>query len=157
MAQLIAAVARNRVIGNNGQLPWHIPEDLRYFKHTTMGHALLMGRKTYASIGRPLPGRRMLVLSRNTATIPGVTVYTSLQDALREYPNAFVIGGAEIYAQSLPHVSKLFLTEIDREFEGDTFFPAWDPQAWTRIESIPGQNCAELGFNYRFCVYTPKV
>jgi dihydrofolate reductase len=127
---LIAAVARNGAIGKDNALLWHLPGDLPRFKQLTMGSPLIMGRKTYDSIGRPLPGRRNIVISRNPDwSVPGVEIAHSLDEALAlvaEVPQAFVMGGGQIYAQALPHADELVLTEVDQDVQdADTFFPDW--------------------------------
>ena len=136
MIKAIVAMAENRVIGNAGAIPWHLPEDFKFFKATTMGHAILMGRKTYASIGRPLPGRENIVLSRfmPTESVPaGVTIIRSL-DELKELENKlngrdlFVIGGEEIYRLLLPRVQELYVTKVPRSIDGDTRFPEFESQ-----------------------------
>lgn len=124
---LIAAVARNRAIGIAGKLPWHIREDLQRFKRLTTGHAVLMGRKTWESIGRPLPDRRNVVVTRGT--IAGVETYPSVDAALTALAGedvVFVIGGGELYRHLLPSADRLHLTIVDREVEADTFFPAYE-------------------------------
>jgi dihydrofolate reductase len=123
----IAAVARNRGIGLDNKLPWRIPEDFAFFKATTMGQALLMGRKTYESIGRPLPGRTTIVLSRSGFTAPGVLVARDWQDAARLAPDLklFLAGGAALYAEALPWCTELLLTHVDMEPKADAFFPDW--------------------------------
>jgi dihydrofolate reductase len=133
---LIAAVARNGVIGRENKLPWRIPGDLPRFKQTTLGQTLIMGRKTFESIGRPLPGRQTIVVTRRlTFAANGVEVANTLDDAFARVrtPVAFVAGGAEIYAQSLPRADRLLLTEIDADFEGDAYFPAFDRAAWKLV------------------------
>ncbi len=129
----IVAMSDNRVIGNGDSIPWHLPEDFKFFKATTMGHAIVMGRKTYDSIGRPLPGRENIILSRtmpeneNTA---GVTIIRSPGELL-QLPNAddfFVIGGAEIYRLLLPYCTELLITKVPRIVEGDTFFPEFEAE-----------------------------
>ncbi len=124
----IAAMSENRVIGDGNRIPWHLPEDFQWFKRTTMGHALVMGRKTFESIGRPLPGRQTLVLSRGAITHPGVTAIRSLIEALEAAGNreAFLCGGAEVYAQALPFCSDLYLTHVKRVVDGDAFFPPYE-------------------------------
>jgi dihydrofolate reductase len=120
----IAAMSRNRVIGADGKIPWYISEDLKFFKRTTLGHIIVMGRKTYDSLGKPLPGRENWVLSRG-AQIEGVTMLRSL-DAIQEPSDGrklYIIGGAELYTALLPTCSELLLTHVDHEVEGDTFFP----------------------------------
>ena len=123
----IAAVARNRGIGLNNKLPWRIPEDFAFFKATTMGQVLLMGRKTYESIGRPLPGRTTVVLSRSGFTAPGVTVVRDWKEAAAVAPDRtlFLAGGAALYAEALPWCSELILTHVNLEPEADAFFPDW--------------------------------
>ena len=127
------AMAENRVIGNAGTIPWHLPEDFKFFKATTMGHAILMGRKTYESIGKPLPGRENIVLSRTISETPGVTVIRSLDD-LKDLEDKlddrdlFVIGGQEIYRLLLPRVEELYVTKVPRQIEGDTHFPDFESQ-----------------------------
>jgi len=134
---LIAALGRNRVIGKDGTMPWHLPEDLKHFKALTMGHPMIMGRKTFDSIGRPLPGRRSIVITRDRAwRVPGVEVAHSFDEALDlagPADRVFVIGGGEVYAVSLPFADRLELTEVDAEPEGDTWFPEWDPAQWREV------------------------
>jgi dihydrofolate reductase len=123
----IAAMSRNRAIGVDCRIPWHISEDLKFFKRTTLGHIIVMGRKTYDSIGKPLPGRENWVVSRE-ADIAGVTVLRSL-DAITEPADGrqlYIIGGAQLYAALLPRCTELLLTRINREVEGDTFFPEFE-------------------------------
>ena len=128
---IIAAVAENGVIGVDGDLPWRLPEDLKHFKRTTSGHPIIMGRKTYESIGRPLPRRHNIVLTRNPDyEAPGCTVVQSLEAALEvawaEDDEVWVIGGAGLYAAALPRATRLELTEVHRSVPGDTFFPEFD-------------------------------
>lgn len=124
---IIAALARNRGIGKDGRLPWHIPEDLRRFKKLTLGHAVLMGRKTWQSLGKPLPGRRNVVFSK--APIAGAETYGSVDaalDALKDEERVFVIGGGEIFALFIDRADELYLTIVDREVDADTFFPPYE-------------------------------
>lgn len=135
---LIAAVAANGVIGSDNALPWRLPEDLKRFKALTMGHPVIMGRKTFESIGRPLPGRRNIVISRNAGyQAEGCEVANSLSAALdscqADSNEIFVIGGAQIYAEALPQARRLYLTEIRRDFAGDARFPAFDRHHWQEI------------------------
>ena len=152
---LIAAVARNRVIGSDNALPWRLPADIKRFKELTLGHPIIMGRKTWVSLGRPLPGRSNIVISRDPDfSAPGATVVASLAAALAACAGAqeaFVIGGAEIYALALPAAQCLQLTEIDRAFPGDTHFPDFDPSAWR--ETARERHRAEAGFDYAFVTY----
>ena len=124
----IAAMSLNRVIGNGLEIPWHIPEDFKWFKETTMGQVLVMGRRTFDSIGKALPGRETMVLSRGDFSHPDVTVIQSLDEVASrlEGRTAFIAGGAQIYEQALPLCSDLFLTIVQREVEGDVFFPAFE-------------------------------
>ena len=118
----------NRVIGCRGRIPWHLPEDFRWFKRTTLGHVLVMGRRTFESIGRPLPGRETVVLSRSGFDFPGVRTVASLDeiDLAHEPREVFVCGGAQVYAAALPWCSDLFLTRLEMVVEGDTFFPPFE-------------------------------
>ena len=136
---LIVAVARNGVIGRDGGLPWRLPEDLKHFKTLTTGHAIVMGRRTFVSIGRALPGRRNLVVSRTLVDVPeGVEVFDSLGTALSAArttdPEPFVIGGAALYAEALPLATTIHLTEIDREVDGDVFLPPIDRDLFREAE-----------------------
>ena len=128
--QAIAAMSLNRVIGNKNNIPWHLPEDFKWFKKTTMGHVLLMGRKTFNSIGRPLPGRDTVVLTRNPESIIGIPTFNSIEafEQADEFQKrkVFVCGGAEIYRQTLEKCSDLFLTLVKQKIEGDTFFPDYE-------------------------------
>ena len=133
---LIVAMAKNRVIGNKNQMPWHLPADFAYFKKVTLEHPVIMGRKTFLSIGRPLPRRRNIVVSRNPAfRADGIDVAASLDEAINMCQNEkpFVIGGASLYAEALPRVDRVYLTEVDATPEGDTFFPALEEKTWREI------------------------
>ena len=134
-------MATNRVIGADGSLPWHLPADLRQFRAVTMGHHLLMGRTTFESIGRPLPGRTSIVLTRDhSAVIPGALVAHSLAEALdlaAGEPELFVIGGEEVFRATLPIADRILLTEIRIDVAGDTVFPEVDPAAWIVVSSVP--------------------
>ncbi len=131
---LIVAMAQNRTIGVNNTLPWRCPEDLKHFKTLTMGHHMIMGRKTFDSIGKPLPGRTTVIVTRNTELkIEGCLVAHSLPEAIQLCAGddeIFVVGGAELYAQALPLVNTLYITEIQQEVEGDAHFPAFDKNTW---------------------------
>ncbi len=142
---MIAAMAHDRVIGKDNQMPWHLPADLAHFKRVTLGKPVLMGRKTFESIGRPLPGRRNLVISRNPGyQVEGIEVVGSVEAALAMLAGSsveelMVIGGGHLYAEMLPSADCLYLTRIDLAVEGDTRFPAFDDGQWQRIacESHP--------------------
>lgn len=140
IVSLIVAVSANGVIGLDGGIPWHLPEDLKLFKETTMGHTLIVGRKTYQSIGRPLPGRQMIVLTRQADYVAeGCQVVGSLEEALmiaREAgeDEAFVAGGAEVYALALPLAERIYWTQVHAEVEGDTYFPEFEREDWLEVE-----------------------
>lgn len=162
---LILARARNGVIGINNTLPWHLPEDLAFFKRTTMGAPIIMGRKTHESIGRALPGRRNIVVTRNaayqspfiitnpaTTSVAVVTSLTAATDLCHDVPEVFLIGGAELYQQAMPLASKLYLTEIDHDFAGDAFFPEIDQQTWQAVQR-ESHHSQSNGWDYAFVVY----
>ncbi len=139
---MIAAMAHDRVIGLDNQMPWHMPADLAHFKRVTLGKPVLMGRKTFESIGRPLPGRRNLVISRNPGfKAPGIEVFSSIDEVLATLSEAespeelMVIGGGHLYGQLLPQADRLYLTRIDLAVAGDTRFPAFDDEQWLLVES----------------------
>ena len=145
---MIAAMARNRVIGIDNQLPWYLPEDLKFFKRMTQAKPLVMGRKTFQSIGRPLPGRLNIVVTRDSEfahdgvrvchDLPSALVLADQQAIIDGVEEIMVMGGAEIYAQALPHASRLYLTEVDIEVEGDASFPEIDPAEWEEVQRVPG-------------------
>ena len=128
MFKAIAAMSLNRVIGRGNQIPWHLPEDFKWFKKMTTGNVVVMGRKTFESIGRPLPNRETIVVSRSGFSHPGVRTVTSLDqiDLPADSRDVFICGGAQIYEQALPKCSDLYLTLVKREVEGDTFFPRFE-------------------------------
>ena len=133
---LIVAYSKNRTIGKNNQLPWYLPADLKHFKQITLGKPIVMGRKTFESIGRPLPGRRNIIISRGDKKFEGCELFSSLEAALLALKNEteiMIIGGATLFAQTLPFVQKIYATEIDADIEGDTFFPEIDKDAWELI------------------------
>jgi dihydrofolate reductase len=158
---LIAAVARNKVIGRDNRIPWRLPEDLKHFRKLTMGHAVIMGRKTFESIvassGIPLPGRDNIVLTRSREwTGSGCRIAHSLAEALAAVParsDAFVIGGAEIYSLALPLASRLYMTEIGHDFAGDAFFPEFDRSRWQEIARASYESGGEQGLGYAFVEY----
>lgn len=156
--EIVAAVAANGAIGRDGQLPWHLPDDLRHFKALTMGHPVIMGRRTYESVGRPLPGRLTIVISHSLANPPHqeVKLANSLEAAIalaaQATPGpAYVVGGAEIYRLALPRVSTMHLTELDEPVDGDTYFPMFDRCAWwIATETIhPPDDLHKIGFRIR--------
>lgn len=156
MISIIFAMDRNRLIGKNNSLPWHLPGDLAYFKKVTLGHAVIMGRKTYESIGRPLPGRRNVIVTRNQDyTADGCTICRSIGEALDlcSDEEAFVIGGADIYSKFLPYADRLYITLIDQEFEGDTYFPEIDYSVWKLVSRTMGEKNEKNPYTYSFLVY----
>ena len=132
---LIAAMARNHVIGSHGDIPWYLPADLKYFKKMTMGKPVIMGRKTFDSIGKPLPGRDIIVITRNPDAykVEGVQVVDSIDAAIAaagDVPEIMIAGGAEIYQQTIARADHMYITRVDGVFEGDAFFPEFDPLDW---------------------------
>lgn len=153
---LIWGQDRNGLIGKANSLPWHLPADMAWFKRQTMGKPVLMGRKTYASIGRPLPGRTNLILTRQQGlTIDGCRVVHALAEALEAVADAeelMVMGGAEIYAQLIDHATRLYITEIDAEFDGDAWFPHFDRTAWRKIFFEKNQPDEKNCYPYTFTI-----
>jgi dihydrofolate reductase len=154
---LIWAMDKNRLIGNDNALPWQLPADMQWFRKQTMDKPILMGRKTFDSIGKPLPGRTNIILTRQQGlTIEGCTVVHSLAEAMAAVPNAgeiMVIGGSEIYALLLPEADRLYCTLIDAEFEGDAWFPEFDMSGWTLQLMEPHEADEKNGYPYRFVIY----
>ncbi|CAB3843556.1 MAG: dihydrofolate reductase [Achromobacter sp.] len=152
---LIVAYSTNRAIGRDNALPWKLPGDLAHFKRSTLGHPIIMGRKTWESLGRPLPGRANIVISRNPAfEAAGATVVATLEAAVAacgDSAEAFVIGGAQIYAQALPLASRVLATEVHAEVEGDAFFPLLPGFQWR--ETARAAQPAENGYRYDFVTY----
>ncbi len=163
---LIAAMAQNRVIGHLNQLPWQLPADLKRFKALTMGHRIVMGRNTFESIGRPLPGRENIVVSRTLQRREGITIVGDLETALRlpstENQSVFIIGGGQLYAHALanfaPQINCMELTIIDHPFAGDAWFPNYDEDDWICEASEKHVHSAEDGnsFTYEFCTLTRR-
>ena len=156
---LIAAIARNRTIGLNNALPWHLPEDLKHFRALTTGHHIIMGRKTYESLGRLLPERTTVIVTRNIDfAVPGAVVAHTLEQALAASAGddeAFLIGGAELYREGLKLAQRLYLTEIDADFAGDVFFPEFDTSAWRETARVPG--ISAQGLPFAFVTYERKA
>ena len=157
---MIAAMDRKHLIGNNNQLPWHLPADFAHFKSTTMGKPIVMGRKTFESIGKPLPGRSNIVLSRNPETqFDGVVCVNRFEDALAAVPDAeeiMIIGGSTIYEMLLPQANRLYLTFVDAEFEGDAWFPKFDVNQWFESESVVRQADEKNAYDCRFVTLEKK-
>lgn len=156
---VIVALAKNRVIGLNNTLPWHLPEDLKRFKQLTMGHHIIMGRKTYESLGRLLPGRQTVIVTRNPDyKADGAIVVHSLEQAISVSSadsEAFLIGGAELYQQSLPLAKRLYLTMIDAEFEGDAYFPEIELDHWDLLEQQ--DLISQQGWAFHYLSYQRKA
>ena len=163
---LIAAMADNRVIGRDNQLPWHLPEDLKYFKKVTLGKPIVMGRKTYQSIGRPLPGRANIVLTRDTSfSAEGVSVYNTIDKALEAataiatadgVDEVMVIGGAELYQSLLSRADRLYLTRVHASVEGDAYFPELDWSEWQQTFNEQHTSTSEHILAYSFSRYQRK-
>jgi dihydrofolate reductase len=163
---LIAAFAQNRVVGINNALPWHLPEDLKYFKRTTSGKAIIMGRKTYDSIGRPLPNRTNIVITRNSEfKADGVQVVSSLKAAIElakevnfinGVDEVMIIGGASIYQESLPVAERLYLTHVHANVEGDAYFPEVDFSQWQESSRDDYSASDKNPYDYSFVVYDKK-
>ena len=151
---IIVAMAANGVIGRNNELPWHLPADLQHFKQTTLGKPILMGRKTFESIGRPLPGRTNIVITRDDSyTAQGCVVVTSIEDALKVaagHDEVMVIGGAELYRQVLPEAKTIYLTRIHESFEGDTRFPEIRNTEWHQVERVDHEADEKNPYDYSF-------
>ncbi|MBB6444601.1 dihydrofolate reductase [Bacillus benzoevorans] len=158
MISFIVAMDKNRVIGKDNQLPWHLPADLKFFKKTTMGHPIVMGRKTHESIGKPLPGRENIIVTRNEYYHPeGCTVIHSPAELksleAEKQEEVFVIGGAEVFNTVFPIADRLYITVIEHEFAGDTNFPEFDESDWTLVSSEKGETDEKNPYEYSFNIY----
>jgi dihydrofolate reductase len=161
---LIVAMSRNRVIGRNNKLPWYLPGDLRYFKQATMGKPIIMGRKTWDSIGRPLPGRMNVVISRNEAweaptgtvaakSLPEALVKAEAQAELEGGDEVMIIGGGQIYAEALPMVDRMYITQVHAEVDGDAFFPEVNWDEWEEVGREDFSASDNNPYDYSFVVY----
>ena len=154
---LIVAMARNRVIGTNKEIPWHLPGELKMFKAITMGHHIIMGRNTWESIGRLLPGRTTVIVTRRRDyQVPGAIVVDSLDAAIaacRNDDEIFIIGGAQLYAAALPRVDRIYLTQVDADIEGDTLMPQFDLAQWREHSSQAFAADEKNPYNYKLTVY----
>lgn len=154
---LIVAMATNQTIGLDKKMPWHLSADLKKFKQITLGHSIIMGRKTFESIGRPLPERKNIIVSREKSyQQTGCFVFNDIDDALkscRQEEEVFVIGGATLYEAMLGRANKLYITEVKKEFKGDTYFPMIDKEQWREIEREDVNNDDSVNFDYSFVVY----
>lgn len=162
MLSIIVAVAKNNVIGKDNQLIWHLPEDLKRFKRLTTGHTIIMGRKTFESLGRVLPNRKHVILcndmemkieNENVEILEDISM---LENYIKSEEEHFVIGGATIYKLLMPYASKLYLTRIDEEFEGDVYFPEIKEEEWKEIEREKGIKNEENPFDYEYITLTRK-
>lgn len=158
MIALVVAMDRNGVIGAGGTMPWHLPADLAHFRRLTKGHTVVMGRKTYRSIGSPLKHRHNIVLTRDrTFAADGCEILHDVQEILRRPEPLYVIGGAEIYREFLPYADLLHITRVDAEVEGDTVFPAFDRQEWERTEATERPADEKNAYNCRFETWRRRV
>lgn len=156
MVSIIVAIAKNGIIGDKNSLLWHISEDMRFFRETTSGHPVIMGRKTYDSLGRPLPKRTNVVISRTTKHIEGCTVVGSLEEAIALFPKeeeVFIIGGAQIYALAMEVADRLYLTRVEHEYQGDTSFPEWDESKWKLHSRTPYERGEKYEYPFAFECY----
>ena len=161
MISFIVAMDKNRVIGKDNQLPWHLPEDLKFFKRVTMGHPIAMGRKTHESIGRVLPGRENIVITRQPDyRSEDCTVFYSVEDFVKksheQSEEIFVIGGAEIFKETFPYADRLYITLIHDEFAGDTFFPEFNPSEWKLVTNEKGIKDVKNPYVYEFRLYEKR-
>jgi dihydrofolate reductase len=164
MISIITAYDQNRLIGNDSSLPWHIPADLKYFKQLTEGRIVVMGRKTFESLGKPLPNRINIVLTNNKESFysRGCLVFDSLYALLNfidifSDEEVFIIGGSSIYSQFLPYVNRLYVTKIEHEFEGNTYFPDFNEDDWKMISSTKGIKDENNPYDYYFNIYERKL
>ena len=159
MLSIIVAKAKNNIIGKNNELVWHLPEDLKHFKELTTGHTIIMGRKTYESLGKPLPNRKHIIFSQNPdfrvheENVQVVHSLLEIQDLIEGKEEAFVIGGAMIYNFLMPYVKKMYVTEIKQEFDGDAFFPIIDNEKWKETSRTTGIKNEENNLDYDFVTY----
>lgn len=161
MLSIIVAMSENHVIGKDGSLPWHLPGDLAHFKKTTMGRPIIMGRKTFDSLGRPLPGRVNIIVTRNPSYhVDGAVVANSVNSALDQARAAagddgeiFILGGAEIYRQVMPSVDRMIITHVHAHCDGDTFFPEFDPAQWRITEQVHHDKDQHNTYAYTICTY----
>ncbi len=157
---MIVATANNRVIGKDNDMPWHLPADLSYFKKVTLGKPVIMGRKTFESIGRPLPGRRNIVISRDASySAEGIDTVTSVEQALamvNDVEEIMVIGGGAIYNHCLQAATRLYITHIDADIDGDTQFPNYDMEEWVKVSSEKRKADDKNMYDLDFCVYERK-
>ncbi len=159
MLSIVVAMDKNNVIGKDNELIWHLPEDLKHFKNLTTNHTIIMGRKTFESLGRVLPNRKHIIFSRNSdfkvdnENVNIVHNISQIQNLIQSEEEAFVIGGAKIYSLLLPYVKKMYITKIYQEFEGDTYFPQFDEKMWNIINRKKGIRNEKNDLDYEFITY----
>ena len=159
MLSIVVAKAKNNIIGKDNKIIWHLPEDLKHFKNLTTGHTIIMGRKTFESLGKPLPNRKHIIFSQNPdfkvndENVEVVHSLLQIQDLIEGKEEAFVIGGAMIYNFLMPNVKKMYVTEIEKDFEGDTFFPIIDSEVWKETSREKGIKNEENNLDYYFVTY----
>jgi dihydrofolate reductase len=159
MISLLFAMDRNQLIGANNDLPWHLPNDLKFFKEKTTGNTIVMGRKTFDSIGRALPNRKNIVLSRNEIQLPdGVELIHDIHailelDKLHPEEELFIVGGTGLFEQILSYSDRMYITYIDEEFEGDIYFPPFDPEEWREVSRVKGLKDEKNPYDYYFIQY----
>ena len=162
MLSIIVAKAKNNIIGKNNKMIWHLPEDLKHFKNLTTGHTIIMGRKTFESLGKPLSNRKHIIFSQNPdfkvndENVEVVHSLLQIQDLIEGKEEAFVIGGAMIYNFLMPYVKKMYVTEIEKDFEGDTFFPIIDSEIWKEVSREKGIKDENNNLDYSFVTYERK-
>ena len=162
MLSIIVAKAKNNIIGKNNKMIWHLPEDLKHFKNLTTGHTIIMGRKTFESLGKPLSNRKHIIFSQNPdfkvndENVEVVHSLLQIQDLIEGKEEAFVIGGAMIYNFLMPYVKKMYVTEIEKDFEGDTFFPIIDSEIWKEVSREKGLKDENNNLDYYFVTYERK-
>lgn len=153
MIAMVACMSQNRVLGKDNKMPWHLPEELKYFRRVTMGHTIVMGRRTFESIGKPLPGRKNVILTRSSDYHPeGCEVVHQLEEVLAFQEDVYIIGGAKVYKQFLPYADRLYLTIIHEEMEGDAFFPEMGEE-WKVVEEQPGITNEQNPHPYTFYTF----
>jgi len=153
---IIVAIAKNHAIGKDNKLLWYLPNDLKHFKDVTSGHTVIMGRKTFDSVGKPLPRRRNIVVTRQAITIEGCEVVNTIEAALAlcaDEAEVFIVGGAEIYRQALHLTNRIYLTVIDQDFDGDTFFPELNPTEWEETERENFEPDEKNKYSYSFITF----
>jgi dihydrofolate reductase len=159
IVSIVVAISENHAIGKDNKLLWHLPNDLKHFKEITSGHTVIMGRKTYDSVGKPLPNRRNIIITRQNITIPGCEVVNSMDAALalcKEEAEVFIVGGAEIYRQSMHLTNRIYLTIVHKEFDGDSYFPEINTSEWKETAHEDHEPDAKNSLPYSFITFEKK-